>query len=522
MVRTIVARLHGAQLTRVGSLDVGSVLADTYEVTRLIGRGGMGEVWLASHRRLPGKQVAIKVLHLNGKPLSADALARFRREAEVATRINHPNIVEVHDFNTLPDGSPYLVLEFLQGESLASRLRHPMDVADVQRILRQVGSALQAAHAHGVVHRDLKPDNIFVVSEPMGEVVKVLDFGISKVVDSNTLQTQEAVLVGTPAYMSPEQALGNNKDVGPQSDVFALGAIAYEMLTGAQPFVAESIAQLVFKIAYEPHQPISVLKPGLPPNVVAAVERALNKDRTQRYPDVAAFIEELTGSPLPAVRMVEHRSARSGVAPPGDGSSDSLMMGATAAPASAAARALIAVAIPPAPSRTPLFAGLGVVVVVAAAAVYFFTRPPRMIAIPVVPTLIEEVGVVDAGAAAVLPPPVVVVMDAGVGAPAPVVAVAPRKLAVPPADELAQLAELEGLVRDRKFKEAVEVSDRTNRLPLSPVGLSYAAMLSTQASCGRKDQSGAAIRFRTITNASHLAAAKTFCAKHIDSTLLSP
>lgn len=508
----------------MGSLDVGSVLADTYEVTRLIGRGGMGEVWLASHRRLPGKQVAIKVLHLNGKPLSADALARFRREAEVATRINHPNIVEVHDFNTLPDGSPYLVLEFLQGESLASRLRHPMEVADVQRILRQVGSALQAAHAHGVIHRDLKPDNIFVVAEPMGEVVKVLDFGISKVVDSTTLQTQEAVLVGTPAYMSPEQALGNNKDVGPQSDVFALGAIAYEMLTGSQPFVADSVAQLVFKIAYEPHAPITALKPGLPPNVVAAVERALLKDRTQRYPDVAAFIQELTGSALPAMRVTENRDARSGVATPGDGSSDSLMMGATAAPGSGAASrpALVAVAVT-APSRVPLFAGFAVLIALAAGAVYFFTRPPPMIAVPVVPTLIEEVGVVDAGVVVAPPLPVVeevvMVPDAGVATP-PVLA-APRKLVVPPAEELAQLAELESLVRERKFKEAVEISDRTNRLPLSPLGLSYAAMLSTQASCGRKDQSGALIRFRTITHPSHVAAAKTFCGKHIDPTLLS-
>jgi serine/threonine-protein kinase len=229
------------------SLDVGAVVADTYEVTRLIGRGGMGEVWLASHRRLPGKQVAIKVLHTGGQALSADALARFRREAEIATRINHPNIVEVHDFNSLPSGAPYVVLEFLQGESLASRLRFgPLSLGETQGILRQVGSALQAAHASGVVHRDLKPDNIFLVTGAMGVEVKVLDFGISKLTDSNTVQTQESVLVGTPAYMSPEQALGNNKDVGPQSDVFALGSIAYEMLAGRQAFTGESIAQLVF------------------------------------------------------------------------------------------------------------------------------------------------------------------------------------------------------------------------------------------------------------------------------------
>jgi eukaryotic-like serine/threonine-protein kinase len=235
----------------MAAIEVGTLIADTYEITGLLGRGGMGEVWAAKHRRLPGKQVAIKVLHLSGPTLSADTLARFRREAEIATRIGHPNIVEVHDFNTLPDGTPYLVLELLQGESLANRLRFPMELEEARLIMRQVGSALQAAHAHGVVHRDLKPDNIFLVAEERGALVKVLDFGISKIVDSGTVQTQDAVLIGTPAYMSPEQALGENRALGPQSDVFALGAIAYEMLAGKPPFAAPSIAQIVFKIAYD-------------------------------------------------------------------------------------------------------------------------------------------------------------------------------------------------------------------------------------------------------------------------------
>src|SRR4051812_22349027 len=124
-------------------LEVGSRIGDTYEIVRLIGRGGMGEVWLARHLRLPGKQVAMKVLHTRAGGLSSDALARFKREAEVATRIGHPNIVEVHDYNTLPSGAPYLVLEFLQGESLASRLRFgQMPVDEVTLLIRQVGSAL--------------------------------------------------------------------------------------------------------------------------------------------------------------------------------------------------------------------------------------------------------------------------------------------------------------------------------------------------------------------------------------------
>src|SRR5438477_3056803 len=259
-------------------LEVGSKVGDSYEVVRLIGRGGMGEVWLARHLRLPGKQVAIKVLHTRAGGLSAESLARFKREAEVATRIGHPNIVEVHDYNTLASGAPYLVLEYLPGESLASRLRFgPIPLDETTLLIRQVGSALDASHQAGVVHRDLKPDNIFLVPTPMGTQVKVLDFGISKVVDSSTLQTADEVLVGTPQYMSPEQATGQNKDVGPQTDVFALGTIAYEMLSGSAPFTADSVAKVVFRIAYEPHVPLETVKPGLPERVYGAVERALQK-----------------------------------------------------------------------------------------------------------------------------------------------------------------------------------------------------------------------------------------------------
>ena len=141
------------------ALDVGSVIAETYTVEGLLGRGGMGAVFVASHARLPGKKVAIKVLHPD--VADAESLARFRREAEIASRLGHPNIVEVHDWNQLPDGTPYLVLELLVGESLADRLRRgPMTLDEVAPIIRQVGAALAAAHREGIVHRDLKPANI--------------------------------------------------------------------------------------------------------------------------------------------------------------------------------------------------------------------------------------------------------------------------------------------------------------------------------------------------------------------------
>src|SRR5271165_2228825 len=143
-------------------LSAGGVVGDTYRITRLLGRGGMGAVWAAEHLRLPGRQVAVKVLLAPGVA-SGEAFARFRREAEIASRLGHPHIVQVLDFHSLPTGEPYIVLELLQGETLAQRLqRGPLALEEALAIARQVGSALQAAHRAGVVHRDLKPDNVFL------------------------------------------------------------------------------------------------------------------------------------------------------------------------------------------------------------------------------------------------------------------------------------------------------------------------------------------------------------------------
>ncbi|WP_309897201.1 serine/threonine-protein kinase [Archangium sp.] len=281
-------------------IRVGAVLQDTYEITSLLGKGGMGAVFLARHRRLPGRQVAVKVLQ-NGAGLNPELFARFRREAEIASQLGHPNIVEVFDFDTLPDGTPFLLMEYLRGESLEARLdRGPLPLAEAFAILRQIGSALQAAHRAGVVHRDLKPANVFLLPSDTGERVKLLDFGISKILDSQTMQTQEAVLMGTPQYMAPEQALGKNSEIDARTDLFALGCIVYEMLSGAPPFAGEgsSIVQVIFRIVHTQPEPLASRCPDAPAHVIAAVERALSKDPKDRYPDVASFITELTGSPL--------------------------------------------------------------------------------------------------------------------------------------------------------------------------------------------------------------------------------
>lgn len=282
-------------------MTVGTVVADTYKLEALIGRGGMGDVFSASHLRLPGKLVALKFLH----PDVADPeiLARFRREAEIASRLGHPNIVTVLDFNSLPDGTPYLVLEYLVGETLDDALASgPFSVERMLVIARQLGSALAAAHRASVVHRDLKPANIFLVPTEIdgrvGEIAKILDFGISKIRGSQTVKTQDSALLGTPQYMSPEQATGRHDAVDDRTDIFALGAIFYEMLCGRAAFAGSSIPEVVFKVVYEPAPPLADLVPNIPPVVLAAIERAMQKKPEDRFANIGELVTALTGVEL--------------------------------------------------------------------------------------------------------------------------------------------------------------------------------------------------------------------------------
>jgi serine/threonine-protein kinase len=284
------------------SVEIGAELSGTYRIVKLLGRGGMGAVWEATHLRLPGKRVAVKVLH--GDRVSDETVyARFRREAEIASRLGHPNIVEALDFNTLPDGAPYIVLEYLEGETLAARIRRgPLPLDEAMAIARQIGSALAAAHRAGVVHRDLKPDNVFLCpTDSGGEVsvrVKVLDFGISKIRDSHSVVTSDSTVLGTPQYMSPEQASAKHGEVDGRTDQFALAAIVYEMLSGQAAFAGPTMVSVIYKVMAEHPTPLPRVRPQVSAKVGAAVERALSKDAGQRFPDIAAFVEALTGRPL--------------------------------------------------------------------------------------------------------------------------------------------------------------------------------------------------------------------------------
>jgi serine/threonine-protein kinase len=273
---------------------VGTVLEGAYRVTRLIGEGGMGAVYEAVQLRL-NKRVAIKLM---ARDLAAnrEALARFHREAEITSHLGHPHLVSVVDFGQAESGEPYLVMEYLEGEDLDHRLRRVgrMSIEAVVHVIRQVASALNAAHDQGVVHRDLKPGNVFLVQIP-GEpdFVKILDFGISKMKAARTQLTSASAVMGTPNYMSPEQATGMLEEVDHRTDQWSLACIAWEMLLGRCPFVADEVAALLYQIInLDPH-PLAQRVPGLPPAVETALRRALRKKPAERFSSMREFSREL-------------------------------------------------------------------------------------------------------------------------------------------------------------------------------------------------------------------------------------
>ncbi|HEY6476194.1 MAG TPA: serine/threonine-protein kinase [Polyangia bacterium] len=270
-----------------GSWAGGVVLGETYLLGRRISHGGMGEVFEATHARLPGRY-AVKVLRpeLLG---NREAFGRFCREAEVMSELRHPNVVQIYDFNTTPDGRPYFVMELLEGRDLETRLMQegPVPLPAAVRVVESVASALATAHAHGIVHRDLKPANIFLctIDGQMDELVKVLDFGISKIRAAGTLLSTPTDMIGSPAYMSPEQARGAADEIDGRSDQFALGTIAYRMLTGWEPFQGDDIASLLYQVVHEAPPPLARYLPGWWDTraLQAVLDRALAKDPGRRW-----------------------------------------------------------------------------------------------------------------------------------------------------------------------------------------------------------------------------------------------
>jgi len=273
---------------------IGEILDGTYRIESIIGRGGMGVVYKARHERLDG-YFAVKVLHVSNEERGPRLVARFRREARITSALAHPHIVAVTDTNVTHEGSPYLVMELLEGEDLACHLRRKgeLSLTRVALILQQVAAALQSAHDAGVVHRDLKPSNIFLCRRPNDEVqVKVLDFGISKVAGSQTSMTLTEQMIGTPAFMAPEQAQGDSARVDHRADIFSVGAMLYSMLAGKKPFGGESVPEMLFKVVYEHPPPLLEARADLPAALVHVIERALSKRVEARQPSIAELWQE--------------------------------------------------------------------------------------------------------------------------------------------------------------------------------------------------------------------------------------
>jgi serine/threonine protein kinase len=270
-----------------GLLREGQILNDTYRLVQLVGEGGMGVVYEATHARLAGRY-AIKVL-TQRLAESPEGFAQLNREARITSLLQHPNIVQVIDHNTTLDGTEYLVMEYLAGESLSQRLAREgrLPLHTVVDIIEQIAAGLSAAHGRGVVHRDLKPDNVFLVPVEgrQTELVKILDFGISKRTGSLKVS---GMLCGTPQYMAPEQVEGRVLDIDASTDQFALAVMAQEMLTGSNPFEADSVEEIFSRVSS--HVPTSV---GLGEGVDAAVGRALSKSGAQRFASVAEFSQAL-------------------------------------------------------------------------------------------------------------------------------------------------------------------------------------------------------------------------------------
>jgi hypothetical protein len=267
-----------------------------YEVQRLIGEGGMGRVYLAVHPRL-GRTAAVKVLG-SREGGDAEAVARFLTEARAANAIRHENIVDIYDSGTMDKAGPYIIMEYLEGQSLTQALRRgPLDVADLFDWGCQMADALTAAHDHYVVHRDLKPDNLFLGPDPRRpgkSQVKVVDFGIAKLqrAEDRAYETQTGALLGTPLYMSPEQCM-SLKELDARSDIYSFGVILYEMATGRRPFESDSFFGLMSMHISDSPRPPTVYRKDLPPPLEDIILQALAKAPADRQGSMAEVLSQL-------------------------------------------------------------------------------------------------------------------------------------------------------------------------------------------------------------------------------------
>lgn len=338
---------------------IGQVLIGRYRLDAVLGTGGMGAVYQARDIQTDAV-LAIKLLHQIG-PDSEDHQQRFFDEALIIGELFHPNIVQVIGFDKDKDGRPFMMMELLRGKDLYKVLeeREKLPLQKTLEIVRQVGSALHAAHSIGIAHRDIKPSNIFLARQKNSdgeeaEVVKVVDFGLSKVIDSNQMQrTARGIILGTLEYAAPEATLGDSSQVDFRADQWALAVMTYRMLSGKLPFTAPDTFKLIGVIREGQPVPLRSCAPDVPDHVVAAIDRAMTKDKEKRFESIQDFVRALDGLPL----LSQSLSA-----------ADLLRVGKGGRRSS---RSIIPIAAPPSPAKIPrrwqrVLAGLFVAIAVLA------------------------------------------------------------------------------------------------------------------------------------------------------------
>jgi serine/threonine-protein kinase len=428
----------------------GTVLAEKYRVDRLLGQGGMGWVVVATHLQLE-QRVALKFMHAEQAALDPDSVKRFLREARAAARIQSDHVARVMDVGTLENGSPYLVMEYLEGHDLEHELRsgRQLPVRTAIDYAMQACEGLAEAHAAGIVHRDLKPGNLFLARRGDGSHrIKLLDFGISKLAPisgrtEEIAMTSTQALMGSPLYMSPEQ-LRSSKNVDKRADVWSLGIIIYEMLGGRAPFDGETLPEVCTRIMAEPPEPLRAARPDLSPELETVVMRCLEKDVTKRYQDVAGLARGLAPFGAPEMTAAAERIARlvrgHGAASPDASEIENAAPSVTAAVSGIAQTAASFTTagdspLPRRPAMARWLVGGGLVALVVAVGLGFVATHGRRVdapATPAIPATSFVVSALPSPPTATPPPEPTAVLAPAASAPEPTASSSATATAAPP------------------------------------------------------------------------------------------
>ena len=429
-----------------------------YRVIEKIGEGGMGAVFVAEHPDI-GRRVALKVLHRNLAE-NPDAVKRFLTEARVVNAIRHRHIVDIYDFGQTSAGEPYFTMEMLHGEPLAQRLaRSRLPIGVAIDIARQVSDAVGAGHSKGTIHRDLKPDNLFLVEDAGRDpFVKVLDFGIAKLVDPKmrvSYRTATGVVAGTPYYMSPEQCAGG-RSVDHRSDIYALGVVLFEMVTGRVPFEGEGVGEVMAAHLRDAPPDPRALRRGLPDALCEAITRALQKDPRKRFPTMEAMDRALAAIEMAGEVLApeDHATERPRAQPPSGGSVTTFRVAAGETQKFARRRQ----------KRLPLLVGVATfAAAITGAALYVArTRPTPQAATPPMPVAVAPPIAVSTPAmpAAASPPPTAPQVEP------PAATEQPPEGAAAPTDESPASRPAPGSLRLRRAKPADEAEAHPAAAPI--------------------------------------------------------